>query len=144
MKYKIPKRITTLYTILLTTALLLLPLAGVAAPQHTDINKPTRERVKKDKQQDNKKANATNKNDGNPTGKKADVKPTAAPTAARAMSPCPAARMFSTILERSNSHRDTAAGIPTEKIEATESFRGLPRSCRKVMPAAVSFRSSPS
>ena len=73
MKYKIPKRITTLYTILLTTALLLLPLAGVAAPQHTDINKPTRERVKKDKQQDNKKANATNKNDGN------ERKPTSSP-----------------------------------------------------------------
>ena len=87
MKYKIPKRITTLYTILLTTALLLLPLAGVAAPQHTDINKPTRERVKKDKQQDNKKANATNKNDGNTSGKKADVKPAAAPKKEEAVKP---------------------------------------------------------
>ena len=87
MKYKIPKRITTLYTILLTTALLLLPLAGVAAPQHTDINKPTRERVKKDKQQDNKKANATNKNDGNTSGKKADVKPAATPKKEEAVKP---------------------------------------------------------
>ena len=69
MNYKIPKRIATLYTILLTTAFSLQPLAGAAAPQHNDINKPTRERVQKDKKQDTKKgndkANTTNKNNKN-------------------------------------------------------------------------------
>ena len=85
MNYKIPKRIATLYTILLTTAFSLLPLAGAAAPQHNDINKPTRERVQKDKKQDTKKgndkANTTNKNDGKTTAPKKEesVKPAVAP-----------------------------------------------------------------
>lgn len=54
----------TLYIILTTIMLSLTPLAGSATPQHTDITKPTRERVNKDKKDDKKAAD-----------KKADVKP---------------------------------------------------------------------
>lgn len=66
-------------------ALFLLPLAGTASPQHTDINKPTRERVQKDKKQDTKKGNdkaaETSKNDGKTTAPKKEeaVKPAVAP-----------------------------------------------------------------
>ena len=67
----IHKRKATLYTILITLALGFLPLPGVALPQHTDITKPTRERVQKDKKDDKKDDKKAVKKDE----KKADVKP---------------------------------------------------------------------
>lgn len=54
---------TTIYSLLLTMAMALLPCASSAAPQHSDINKPTRERVKKDK--DTSKKQSQNKKDDN-------------------------------------------------------------------------------
>ena len=71
MKSMIHKRKATLYTILITLALGILPLSGVALPQHTDITKPTRERVQKDKKDDKKDDKKAVKKDE----KKADVKP---------------------------------------------------------------------
>ena len=63
---------TTIYSLLITLALALLPCGGAAMPQHTDINKPTRERVKKDdKKADQDKKSAQNKNNDT---KKADDK----------------------------------------------------------------------
>lgn len=71
-------------------AFTLLPLAGAAAPQHTDINKPTRERVVKDKNKDDKKgndkSNNNNKKDTKTADKKADTK-TAAPKKEEAVKP---------------------------------------------------------
>ena len=66
-----------LYTLLIIFILSLHPVMAVGAPQHTDINKPTRERVNKNnKQDDNKKASkdAAAKKDDN---KKASSKATA-------------------------------------------------------------------
>ena len=71
-------------------AFTLLPLAGAAAPQHNDINKPTRERVVKDKNKDDKKgndkSNNNNKKDNKAADKKADTK-TAAPKKEEAVKP---------------------------------------------------------
>ena len=71
-------------------AFTLLPLAGAAAPQHNDINKPTRERVVKDKNKDDKKgndkSNNNNKKDTKTADKKADTK-TAAPKKEEAVKP---------------------------------------------------------
>ena len=47
MDYTIHTLKTTLYSILVTIILSLLPLAGSATPQHNDITMPTRERVNK-------------------------------------------------------------------------------------------------
>lgn len=50
----------TIYTLLATVMLAVLPMAAMAAPQRNDVNKPTRERVK-----DNKKDNKENKDNKN-------------------------------------------------------------------------------
>lgn len=78
---------TTLYSILITMALALLPITGAAAPQHTDITKPTRERVKKNdskttdkkdsKKEDKKDSKKEDKKDSKKEDKKADAKPAA-------------------------------------------------------------------
>lgn len=86
-----------LYTFLILCILSLHPLTAVGAPQHTDINKPTRERVNKNnkkddnkkaskdaaakKEEDNKKAASTDKNK-NTAAKPADNKSTADKNAA--------------------------------------------------------------
>lgn len=69
---------TSLYTILVTLLLSLHPIIAGGAPQHTDITKPTRERVsQKDKNKDNNKdKKADNKKD-----EKKDDKKTAKPAA---------------------------------------------------------------
>lgn len=65
------KHRNTIYALLITTLMVLLPSTGVAMPQHTDIKKPTRERVKKDNNADKDKKSAQNKNNDS---KKADDK----------------------------------------------------------------------
>ena len=121
MNYRIPKRIATLYTILLTTAFLLLPLAGVAAPQHNDINKPTRERVQKDKKQDNKKgndkANATNKKDVKTNDKKADAKPVASKKE-EAVKPAPAPKKEEAKTDDKTQKADPAKPSTTDTAKA--------------------------
>ena len=121
MNYRIPKRIATLYTILLATAFLLLPLAGVAAPQHNDINKPTRERVQKDKKQDNKKgndkANATNKKDVKTNDKKADAKPVA-PKKEEAVKPAPAPKKEEAKTDDKTQKADPAKPSTTDTAKA--------------------------
>ena len=72
MDYTIHTLKTTLYSILVTIILSLLPLAGSATPQHNDITMPTRERVNK---RDNK---ATDKKQQKTSDKKEDVKQPAA------------------------------------------------------------------
>lgn len=54
MVFTIHTHRTALYTLLITMALALLPVTGEAAPQQTDITKPTRERVNKNKAADKK------------------------------------------------------------------------------------------
>lgn len=75
---------TILYSIL-AFLILLLPQAGAASPQQADINKPTRERVKKDskKADDKKDANKDTKKDT----KKDDVTKKAQPKAETASQP---------------------------------------------------------
>ena len=79
MDFTIHTHKTAIYSLLITMALALLPMTGEAAPQHTDITKPTRERVnknkavdKKDGKKDDKKAE---KKDDKKDDKKTDVKP---------------------------------------------------------------------
>ena len=73
-------RKATIYSILITLTLALLPLSGGAMPQQVDINKPTRERVK-NKNKNDKKANDNKNNvqaDKTPVEKK-DNQPVAKP-----------------------------------------------------------------
>lgn len=79
MDFTILSRKATLYSILITMALALLPTAGAAAPQHTDINKPTRERVNKNSPKANDKKDDKNANTNPVVTKKEETQPAAAP-----------------------------------------------------------------
>ena len=73
---------TTIYSLIATIMLTLLPLVGEASPQHNDITKPTRERVNKNnKDKDKDKANdkKNNKQETAPATKAPDKKKEEAP-----------------------------------------------------------------
>ena len=80
-------RKATIYSLLITMMFALGTMAGAASPQQNDINKPTRERVKKTDNKDdkNKKSDKkSDKKDEKATDKKTDKKATTAPAAAAA------------------------------------------------------------
>ena len=56
---------TLLYTFLVTLLLSMHPLIATGAPQNTDINKPTRERVNKNNKKDDKNSKNNKKDDKN-------------------------------------------------------------------------------
>lgn len=74
----------TIYSLLATLTLVLMPCMGASAQQQTDITKPTRERVKKQDKKDDKKNNKNNdskKDDKKKDDKNASVKATVKPAA---------------------------------------------------------------
>ena len=73
----------TTYTLLVTMMFALGTMAGAASPQQADINKPTRERVKKSANKDDKNNKSDNKSDkksDKKDDKATDTKAAAAPT----------------------------------------------------------------
>ena len=90
MVFTIHTHRTALYTLLITMALALLPVTGEAAPQQTDITKPTRERVNKNKAADKKDDKKADKKAEKKAEKKDDKKPEAKPVTPKKEEPKPA------------------------------------------------------